>query len=65
MHHIYHAPYVDIQLSPDVLEFIRARIPTSTPSEIYRDLLAANISESMSAAQYQVYYQWQHANSQV
>src|SRR5947209_16472467 len=47
------------------LEFIRAHILTSTPSEIYHGLLAANIPGSQSAAQSQVYYQWQQANSKV
>jgi hypothetical protein len=63
LHHLYHAPYVDIHLSSTVLEFINARVSTCTPSEIYRDLLASEIPGIEHAAQHQIYYQWQQANS--
>ena len=57
IHHLHHAPYVDIQLSSAVLEFINERISTSTPSEIYRDLLASDTPGIEYATQHQVYYQ--------
>jgi hypothetical protein len=63
LEHRHHQTYTDIQLSPDVLDFINDRIMTRTPSEIYRDLLAAGIPGSRTVAQHQVYYQWLKANS--
>ena len=65
LYHLHHAPYVDIQLSPAVLEFVQEHISTSTPSEIYRSLLASNIPGAGDATQHQIYYQWQQANSSI
>lgn len=63
LHHLYHRPYVDIHLSPAVLEFINARVSNRTPSEIYRDLLGSGIPGIKYATQHQIYYQWQQANA--
>jgi hypothetical protein len=40
LHHTYHTPYADHQLSEVALEFIRTRTAISTSAEIYRDLQA-------------------------
>jgi hypothetical protein len=63
--HTHHAPYRDHQLCPAVVEFIQARVAVSTPSEIYRDLQAAQPSGWEYIATYQVYYQWQQSNSKI
>lgn len=63
MYHIHHSPYTEVQLCPDVIRFLEPRISVSTPGEIFRDLMAANIPGSAMATQSQIYYQWQQANS--
>lgn len=63
MFHQHHHSYVNISLSDEVLDFIRARVTSSTASEVYRDLLAAKVHGSRIATQSQVYYQWQQANA--
>jgi hypothetical protein len=63
LHHLPHSPYVDIHLSPAVLEFVNERVSTRTPSEIYQDLLKSGIPGVQSVAQHQVYYQWLQANA--
>lgn len=63
MVHSHHKPCVDIGLDTAVLEFINARVTESTPSQIYRDLMASGLPGSPSVAQYQVYYRWQQGNA--
>lgn len=65
LYHLPHQPYSNIRLSDEVLQFVQARILDSTPAEVYRDLLAANVSGSKLATQHQVYYQWQQASSKI
>jgi hypothetical protein len=65
LRHSYHTLYTDRQLSPEVLEFVRARNAFSTPAEIYKDLQAAQPSGWELATSQQVYYQWQQANSKI
>ena len=62
--HDYHAPYTRLQLSPEAMIFIKERISGSTPSDIYRDLIAARIPGHELATQSQIYYQWQQNNRQ-
>ena len=61
--HSYHNPYVNIGLDETALQFIAARIAESTPSQIYRDLMASSVPGCASVAQHQVYYQWQQGNA--
>jgi hypothetical protein len=63
LHHLYHSPYVDIHLSPAILEFVSERVLAQTPSEIYQDLLASKILGFQCVAEHQVYYQWLQVNS--
>ncbi len=63
LHHLPHSQYVDIHLTPAVLEFINARVETRTPSEIYQDLLQSRIPGIERVTENQVYYQWQQANA--
>ena len=60
MRHNHHNTYVDKQLSTAVLEFIRERIESSSPAEIFRDLQAAAIQGSDLATEHQVYYRYIH-----
>jgi hypothetical protein len=64
LRHIYHEPYVNIELSASVREFIDERIPISTPSDIYRDLEASGISADL-VTRNQVYYRWQQENRSI
>ena len=62
LYHLYHQPYSDRQLSSEVIDFIDARKATSTPAEIFRDLLASDVPGASSATQHQVYYRWKQSN---
>jgi hypothetical protein len=63
IHHEWHEPYEDIQLSPMVQELIQSRVSTKTPSEIYREL--RDIPEGKLVTRHQVYYIWQKANAEI
>lgn len=63
IHHKWHIPYEDIQLSPDVRELIHSRVSTKTPSEIYREI--RDIPEAEPVTRHQVYYLWQKANAEI
>jgi hypothetical protein len=65
LHHTYHTPYADHQLSEGALEFIRVRTAISTPTEIYRDLQASQLPRWELVTAHQVYYQWQQSNSKL
>jgi hypothetical protein len=65
LQHTYYTPYSDRQLSPEVVEFIQARIAVATPAEIYRDIQASRPLGWQSAAPYQMYYLWQQSNSSI
>jgi hypothetical protein len=62
LQHSYHIPYVDINLSTEVKEYIDEHISLSTPAEIYDGLRHANISGADSVSRFQVYYRWQQSN---
>jgi hypothetical protein len=59
IHHKWHIPYEDIELSPIVQELIQSRVSTKTPSEIYREIRL--IPEAKPVTRHQVYYLWQKA----
>jgi hypothetical protein len=63
IHHEWHAPYDNIELSPMVQELIESRVSTKTPSEIYRDI--RDIPEGQAVTRHQVYYLWQKANAKM
>jgi hypothetical protein len=63
IHHEWHTPYEDIQLSPIVQELIHSRVSSKTPSEIYREI--RDIPEAKSVTRHQVYYLWQKANAEI
>jgi hypothetical protein len=65
LRHMYHMPYTHRQLSPEVVEFVQARVAVSTSAEIYRDLQASRPLGWDSAEAWQVYYLWQQANSSI
>ena len=56
--HKHHNTYVDKQLPTTVLEFIRERIESSSPAEVFRDLQAAAVQGSDLATEHQVYYRY-------
>ena len=60
--HSYHAPYVNIGLTPAIQNFINARIADLTPM-ISRDLAASGLQGIECVAQNQVYYRWQQQNA--
>ena len=62
MGHSYHTPYANVELDPAIKNFIDSRMTASTPSQIYRDLMASNLRGISSVAQYQVYYRWHQGN---
>ena len=39
IHHKWHAPYEDIQISPLIQKLIHLRVSNKTPSEIYREIM--------------------------
>ena len=61
--HLHHAPYANIDLDATVQDFVDTRIAESTPSQIYRDLMASDIPGTTSVTQNQVYYRWQQGNA--
>lgn len=61
--HSYHKPYTNISLHESVQHFIDERATESTPSHIYRDLMASELPNVLSVRQQQVYYRWQQLNS--
>ena len=63
MKHLHHKPYVNIELDTTVQHFIDTRIAESTPSQIYRDLMASDLPGAASVTQNQVYYRWQQGNA--
>lgn len=63
IHHKWHIPYEDIELSPVVQELINSRVSTKTPSEIYREI--RQIPEAKPVTRHQVYYLWQKANAEI
>lgn len=63
IHHKWHTPYEDIQLSPIVQELINLRVSSKTPSEIYREV--RDIPEGKSVTRHQIYYLWQKANAEI
>ncbi|KAK9443862.1 ATP-dependent DNA helicase PIF1, partial [Metarhizium brunneum] len=63
IHHPWHIPYEDIELSPVVQELINSLVSTKTPSEIYREI--RQIPEGKSVTRHQVYYLWQKANAEI
>ncbi|KAL5612174.1 hypothetical protein BROUX41_000283 [Berkeleyomyces rouxiae] len=65
LHHIYHKSYETTELSIACKEFIDARISSSTPSQIYRDLVDSRIAGFDNVAQHQVYYRWKQVNGLV
>ena len=54
IHHQWHIPYEDIELSPVVQEVINSLVSTKTPSEIYREI--RQIPGGKSVTRHQVYY---------
>ncbi|KAI0994087.1 hypothetical protein K3495_g14096, partial [Podosphaera aphanis] len=62
LYHTYHTPYIDIELSDEILGFINELVATRTPAEIYQSLQDSNIPGAQRTVQHQVYYQWQQAN---
>ena len=58
MYHEHHEEYFDKHLSAAVLGFIRERIESLPPAEIFRDLKAADVPGSDSATMDQVYYRY-------
>ncbi|KAL5612111.1 uncharacterized protein BROUX77_002268 [Berkeleyomyces rouxiae] len=65
LYHIYHKPYETAELSIDCKEFIDAQLSSSTPSQIYRDLVDSRIPGFDNIAQHQVYYRWKQVNGLV
>ncbi|KAJ6019708.1 ATP-dependent DNA helicase PIF1 [Penicillium canescens] len=63
IHHQWHAPYEDIELSPVVQVLINSLVSTKTPSEIYREI--RQIPEGKPVTRHQVYYLWQKANAEI
>ena len=63
MVHSYHAPYINIGLTPAIQNFIDARIADLTPSMMSRDLAASGLQGIECVAQHQVYYRWQQQNA--
>jgi hypothetical protein len=63
IHHQWHVPYEDIELSPVVQEMINSLVSTKTPSEIYREI--RQIPEGKPVTRHQVYYLWQKANAEI
>ncbi|KAJ6093841.1 hypothetical protein N7499_003172 [Penicillium canescens] len=63
IHHQWHAPYEDIELSPVVQDLINSLVSTKTPSEIYREI--RQIPEGKPVTRHQVYYLWQKANAEI
>ena len=43
LYHTYHTPYIDIELSDEILGFINELVATRTPAEIYQSLQDSNI----------------------
>lgn len=62
LYHTYHTPYIDIELSDEILGFINELVATRTPAEIYQSLQDSKIPGAQRTVQHQVYYQWQQAN---
>ena len=58
MYHKHHGEYFDKHFSAAVLDFIRERIESLPPAEIFRDLKAAGVPGSDSATMDQVYYRY-------
>jgi MULE transposase domain len=63
IHHEWHSPYEDVELSPEVREFIHLGVSTKTPSEIYREI--RGIPGASTVTRHQVYYLWQKANAEI
>ncbi|KAF5137854.1 hypothetical protein E5D57_001633 [Metarhizium anisopliae] len=63
IHHQWHTPYEDIELSLVVQELINSLVSTKTPSEIYREI--RQIPEGKPVTRHQVYYLWQKANAEI
>ena len=63
MRHLYHRPYVNIELDQAVKDFIVSRLAESTPAQIYRDLISSGLPGVDSVTQSQVYYVWQQGNA--
>ena len=63
MKHLHHKPYVNVELDANVQDFVDTRIAESTPSQIYRDLMASDLPRAASVTQKQVYYRWQQGNA--
>lgn len=65
MHHDSHISYVSIRPTQEVLDYISSQCLKHTPAEIYQDLQDSQIPGADEVVQYQVYYQWQCANSKM
>ncbi|KAI0996068.1 hypothetical protein K3495_g12112 [Podosphaera aphanis] len=63
LRHKYHTSYVNIRLLTAALALVAEKCLGHTPAEIYRDLKASKLPGVDRAAEHQVYYQWQCANS--
>lgn len=55
--YLYHTPYTDFHLSPQILNFIYVRVATQTPPEIYQNLQASSIPDVERIIQSQILYQ--------
>ncbi|KAI0997184.1 hypothetical protein K3495_g11001 [Podosphaera aphanis] len=54
LYHTYHTPYIDIELSDEILGFINGLVATRTPAEIYQSLQDSNIPGAQRTIQHQV-----------
>ncbi|KAI0996088.1 hypothetical protein K3495_g12092 [Podosphaera aphanis] len=54
LYHTYHTPYIDIELSDEILGFINELVATRTPAEIYQSPQDSNIPGAQRTVQHQV-----------
>lgn len=59
MTHVYHSPYSDIHLSPEIQAFVESHSRFQSPSELYQNIQDLRVPGFDSAAQSQIYYLWQ------
>lgn len=63
IYHCHHVPYIDRQLSAEVMQFVLDRTATKTSAEIYQELQHSKPPGWEHASPSQIYHQWQDANS--
>lgn len=57
--HMWHPPYEEVQVPPEVRDLISSRASTNNVSEILREI--RNLPEARSVTRHQVYYLWKKA----